>query len=91
MCACDCLISSKIMHYNLLAWNDSYLKKLKYHSHNAHTIMSGEMKSRILKAYNNDVTPHGIHIHKTASYMSMEKVCPFIPSKYALPQYKCLL
>ena len=59
--------------------------------HNSHKIRSGEMKSNIFETYKNDVILHGHNIHKTGTYMAMEKMCPFPYDKHELPDWKCVL
>ena len=49
------------------------------------------MISTIFETYKNSEIPHGSHIQKTASKMSMAKMCHFSYDQHALPQYKYVL
>ena len=44
-----------------------------------------KMANRIFKTYKNSVMPHGKHIPKTSSGMTMATMCAYPSSTYALP------
>ena len=85
MCGCECCIYAKIIHSSLSSQNDHYLRKLKYKSCNAKKRRFDKMTNRIFKTYKHSVMPHGKHIPKTASGMTMATMCAYPSSTYALP------
>ena len=79
------------MHSSLLTCYGSFLKHLKYRSHNAQNRMSGEISSRIFETYKNGVQYHGHHIYNTAAYISMEIMCPCTSKHHCLPHCNIVL
>ena len=64
---------------------------IQYQSHNAQNIRSSEMASRLSETYNNYFIPHGSHIYKTSSKISMATISTYPPSQHVLPRQKFLL
>ena len=66
------------------------IEKTKDNSHIYQNRRSGEITSRILEIYRNYVMPHGIHLHKTATDMTIATMCPFPYDKIlCLTEYLC--
>ena len=91
MCVCGCCISSKIMNWYLLSWQDNYLKKLKYQIQNVQNRRFGEMANRLFETYKNYVMSYGCNIYQTAYEMFMAKICAYPPSQYELLHWKFVL
>ena len=72
------------MNSSLLTCRDRCLKQLKYRSHKAQNISSGEMASHIFENYNNAVQPRGLHIYNNDADMSMATMSTFTSKHHGL-------
>ena len=79
---------SYIHHYY---YGVSIKKKLKCQSCNTQNRSYGEMANSLFDIYINTVIPHGKNMLQTASYTTMETMCSYPPSKYAIPHWKYFL
>ena len=52
MCSCECCISAKGIHSQLLSWSDRYLEKLKDKSQNSQSRRYGEKAHHVYETYN---------------------------------------
>ena len=91
MYGCDCCIHAKSMHSSLLTHCVCRLNHLKYISHNAQNIRSGEISSNIFTTYKNSVQPHGCNIYNTAADMTTSTVFPCNSKYHGITYWKCVL
>ena len=63
----------------------SLSEKIKDKSHNTRNRRSGEMVSIIFETYKNSVIPHGFHVYKIASNMTMDTMRDYTYTNINLP------
>ena len=66
MCGCECCISDKSIHSELVSCRERYLKKPKDLSQNSQSRSSSEKSNHIYETYKNTMMPHGSHLYAKA-------------------------
>ena len=91
MCRCECCISAKSIHNDLLSWRYCHLKNMKYQSEKPYNRIWGKLESRIYETYKISDMPHGCRINKTAEHISISTMCDVTLYQHDLTHWKCVL